>query len=790
MFSLIILIGVSLIPSAQAAQGKWRSINPTQYTTIPDVRLNSVYMLNGGTGGIGAGDGWAVGNNGVIFHWDGFSWTNQSSGTNCNLYSVNFGSPLSVPMNKISSSAGFIVGGCASAPIALFWNGNSWSPANTGALSLASGNLSSVFMTSVSGSNVEAWAVGYSGTAGTSYHFSGIPGSGGGWVEVPMAGSTGFAVNSIYMVSTTEGWAVGFGGKIYHYNLGGWTNPYTFAGVNFYSIFMDSPTDGWAVGSGGQISRYTGGTWNTPTTPATTAADLRSITMISSSEAWAVGDGAVVVHGTSLTGSVSWTAVASNLVPSLRGVRSVHATGGSNVWAVGESGSILMYDGSIWGSITAPLQTNYNAVWMTGSNDGWAVGNRTTGVGGGSTFLHWDGVKWARAVAGVGSVDLYGVWEVNSGEAWAVGGGQGTFPFIAHYSGGAWTTLPTPTCLTPNCILRDVYGTSSNNIWAVGDGGLIAQWAGTSWSTAATAQPTTGISWRSVTFVGGDPNNGWAVGYNSTGPVIFQYTSLIHWVSVPVPAGVPASVRLNSIQFRDSSHGWIAGSRGTILFWDGSKWNIVATPSSAYDLRSIFVDSANDGWAVGQDTSTNLPIFLHYDGISWTTVATTPPWPTTSPGTLLGMYLLSSTDGFAVGTQPSGTSLGLMFHLDPPEGGPPPPPPATTTSIAVTTSTSVESTTYSTTSSATSSSISTSSSQMSTSTPQTSTSATSQVAGSTSSSSATSMSTITVTASSSQTTPLVVPAVPGFPWESIIAGVIIGLSVLVVLRQRRRSTST
>ena len=782
-----LLVGLTVVPSALATQGKWRSINPTQYTTIPDVRLNSVYMLNGGTGGIGAGNGWAVGNNGVIFHWDGFSWTNQSSGTNCNLNSVNFGSPLSVPMNEISSSAGFIVGGCASTPIALFWNGISWFPVNAGALSTASGNLSSVFMTSVSGSNVEAWAVGYNGTAGTSYHFpSGIPGSGGGWVEVPMAGSVGLAVNSIYMVSTTEGWAVGFGGKIYHYFAGGWTNPYTFAGVDFYSVFLDSTTDGWAVGSGGQISRFTGGTWNLPTTPATTSADLRSVTMISSSEAWAVGDNATIVHGTSLTGSVTWTAVQSNLVPSLRALRGVHATGGSNVWAVGESGAILMYDGSIWGSITAPLQINYNAVWMTGSNDGWAVGNRTTGPGGGSTLLHWDGVKWARAVAGVGSVDLYGVWEVNSGDAWAVGGGQGTFPFIIHYSGGAWTTVPTPACPTPNCILRDVYGTSSNNVWAVGDGGLIAHWAGTSWGASSTAQPTTGIGWRSLTFVGGDANNGWAVGYNSTGPVIFQYTSVIQWASVPVPLGVPASVRLNSVQFLDSSHGWIAGSGGTMLFWDGSKWNIVATPSSAYNLTSIFVDSTNDGWAVGQDTGSSLPIFLHYDGISWTTVGTIPPWPTTSLGTLQGLYLLSSTNGFAVGTQPSPTSLGLMFHLDPPGGEPP--PPTTTTSTAVTTSTSIVSTSSSTTSSVSSSSTSTSSSQVSTSTSQTSASTTSQVASSTSIGTSTSVSTVTVTASSSSsaTTPLVVPAIPGFPWESIVAGIVVGLSVLIVVRQRRR----
>jgi hypothetical protein len=62
------------------------------------------------------------------------------------------------------------------------------------------------------------------------------------------------------------------------------------------------------------------------------------------------------------------------------------------------------------------------------------------------------------------------------------------------------------------------------------------------------------------------------------------------------------------------------------------------------------------------------------------------------------------------------------------------------------------------------------------------------VASSTSIGTSTSVSTVTVTASSSSsvTTPLVVPAIPGFPWESIVAGIVVGLSVLIVVRQRRR----
>jgi hypothetical protein len=37
---------------------------------------------------------------------------------------------------------------------------------------------------------------------------------------------------------------------------------------------------------------------------------------------------------------------------------------------------------------------------------------------------------------------------------------------------------------------------------------------------------------------------------------------------------------------------------------------------------------------------------------------------------------------------------------------------------------------------------------------------------------------------SSNTTPLVVPTIPGFPWESIVAGLIIGLTVVAIARRR------
>ena len=805
----ILVAGMTLIPNTQASTGKWRNINPTEYTSIPNVSLNSVYMLSGGTGGIGAGNGWAVGNNGTIFHWDGFSWTNYTAGTPCNLHSVNFGSPLSLPMSPISNSAGFAVGGnvsqtvCTKA-IALFWNGFSWFPVNTGLADAE--NLTSVFITCANGNNgacgsnqVDAWAVGMNATAGAAFHFSGIPGSGGAWSESIVQGSTGFRINSVYMVSTTEGWAVGVGGKIYHWFGGAWTNPYTFGGVDFNSIFMVSSTEGWAVGTGGQISHFIGGTWQSPTNPSGTSATLRSVSCVGSSECWAVGDQATIIHFTSGT----WVPLNVVQVPTLRGLGSVHGTGGSNVWAVGQTGSILMFDGSVWGSITAPLQTNINSVFMTGSGDGAAVGN-TTSVG--PTIVRWDGVKWVRPQGSSAHTDLWGVWEAGSSEWWAVGGGEGHFPYILHLTSmtstsftgvdSPFSSIPCPVS-TPSCILLSVFGTSSSNVWAVGTGGIFAQWTGgPNWGVVgpAVAVPA-GTVWRSVTFVGGDSNNGFAAGFSTSpsGPLLYCYNngcSMLSstpqaWAMVGLPLSVPSSTQLNSMstQRDNSNHVWIAGSNGVILLIDGNTHTITpAFVTSSYNLTSIAVDSSTDGWAIGQDTVTKLPVFVHYDGSAWTTVAVSPPLPAQDVGRLQSLFLLSSTDGFAVGTTAGANglaSLGMMFHLDPPGGVTastvsttytPPPVTMTTTAGSSTSSTSA----VGTSTTAVTSASSTSSSPTAVSTSMMTTTVVSPP------------STTSTSISSSVSTPLALPPIPGFPWESIIAGIILGMTALAILRRRRK----
>jgi photosystem II stability/assembly factor-like uncharacterized protein len=71
-----------------------------------------------------------------------------------------------------------------------------------------------------------------------------------------------------------------------------------------------------------------------------------------------------------------------------------------NGWIVGDSGTILHWNGNSWATQQSPTTANLVAVDFSNSNDGWAVGERVSGYSyDGSVLLHWNGVNWVDARA-------------------------------------------------------------------------------------------------------------------------------------------------------------------------------------------------------------------------------------------------------------------------------------------------------------------------------------------------------------------------------------------------------
>ncbi len=559
---------------------------------------------------------------------------------------------------------------------------------NAGLSGQNAGQLWSAFMDS----STDVWAVGQtqsqgppcSTVCGVFWHWSGVAGLGGGW-NTPQAPIPNVIFYSVFMVSSTEGWAVGSGGVIYHYFGGQWDAFQSPVTSTLRSLYMLSPTEGWAVGDNGVIIHYSAGLWAGPVSPGTTSSNLLSVYMVSSTEGWAYGKNGAILH---YSGG-AWSALPSNLVPtspvSSFSFDSAYFNSPTDGWAVGTDGEILHFDGSIYGGVTSPTIDNFTSVSFgppltpLNPNDGWAVGNssRTTSE---PTIYHWNGFVWTKGVA-IGTMNnLNSVFMINTGDVWTVGGGNQPTgscssppcPVIMHFTGGSWNTITPP----PGAYsLNSTYMISSNEGWAVGtqsgNVGIILHYTNTggvgTWATfPAPSTPNSIPGLNSVFMV--SQSEGWAVGKNET---ILHYTvsgGVGTWNLISAN-GLSTDASLNSIFMLSPTSGWAVGGISVpgvtdgpvIVYWDGTKWTPVSTPTipggitatghTSGVLKSVFLTGPKDGWAVGYPGILMANV-LHWDGYSWNYVSLSPALMGVVPPILTSVYMTSPSSGWIVGASP------------------------------------------------------------------------------------------------------------------------------------------
>jgi hypothetical protein len=133
-------------------------------------------------------------------------------------------------------------------------------------------------------------------------------------------------------------------------------------------------------------------------------------------------------------------------------------TSPTNIYAVGERGTILHYAGSTWTPVpSVPTIQTLNAIWGFDADDIFVVGDW-------GTILHYDGVQWI--IQDGGTVEhLYDVWGTNGADVYAVGF-DGT---VLHYDGASWQAEDS----TVDFHLLSVWGVidpaaECETIWAAG----------------------------------------------------------------------------------------------------------------------------------------------------------------------------------------------------------------------------------------------------------------------------------------------------------------------------------
>ena len=149
--------------------------------------------------------------------------------------------------------------------------------------------------------------------------------------------------------------------------------------------------------------------------------------------------------------------------------------------------------------------------------------------------------------------------------------------------------------------------------------------------------------------------------------------------AVPSP-GLSSS--LQGVACTSARNCWAVGSyvtaaaqKNEILHWDGARWSTIATPSHGTSpgdhssLSAIACTSARNCWAVGSydHGAGQLNQALHWDGASWSRVATPDPGvPGSGAHSLSGVSCTSRASCWAVGIHVSNRGIGrnAALHWD------------------------------------------------------------------------------------------------------------------------------
>jgi hypothetical protein len=266
-----------------------------------------------------------------------------------------------------------------------------------------------------------------------------------------------------------------------------------------------------------------------------------------------------------------------------RTLDTVRGRSATDVWAVGERGVALHWDGTCWARILPGNSQQLLAAWPAAGKTWWFAGA-------GGALLEWDGSSWTSQTLSAGltlhdiegasdtsaivvgqagalytfngqqwspqswdagtppAPELLAVWPVSDTEAWAVGRG-GT---LAHGVDGGWSNSK----LGSVDLVDIAAGADAGTAYAVGKG-ILATYANSRWTTSSFATSSTPLNgvWTSagVTRIVGPASNIYVLG-----------------TSTPEPSGTPQV--LNSL-WGDDTALWAVGSSGSIVRRADGQWS-------------------------------------------------------------------------------------------------------------------------------------------------------------------------------------------------------------------------
>lgn len=271
----------------------------------------------------------------------------------------------------------------------------------------------------------------------------------------------------------------------------------------------------------------------------------------------------------------------------------------NQMWAVGESGTVLQWDGAKWSHANFSENIDLYDIWCQSSSSIWVAGQK------GSIF-EFDGYEWKSKKLSV-DASVFGI-QVQNGRFYAVGNDG----LMAFQDSSMITQIASINGVTPvlsgtssvrqgiNANLRDIAGN-----WLAGRNGYLFEY--TSWDSypyfnpnssscqsVAPCYATKKVGEQDFQALWADKNDAWAVGNRGT---VYQNSYNNRWGEWK-QNDPKTQADLWGVWQNNPNDVWLVGASGTISYYNGS-WSVKPLNNIRSDLRGIWGSGPTNVWAVG-----------------------------------------------------------------------------------------------------------------------------------------------------------------------------------------------
>jgi hypothetical protein len=496
--------------------------------------------------------GFAVGDAGVIYQWDGRYWQPAPSPVRRRL----------VDIALLSATEGWAVGDLGTL---IGWDGTAWRPVETPTYSVA---LTAVTIPA----HGEAWATAREGQV--------IHLTEGRWERATVAG----VVDPRDIAFASPGRALIVGRTVVELRDGAWrTVPISLTRCTSVAWAGDTAY----VTVDNRIRSYRDGRWATvPLVPPGIVETEPAFTRVVGAPG---GPWGLAQDGTIARIGAAGASYVRPVSPSLGAIDMVDTEFG---WAGGRSvsaGFVGTRDGPWSLEQALPRGVVVRAIDLVSRTDGWAVGADETGQ---ARMWRWDGTRWSDWAIDK-TWELSDLQMLGADEGWAGGGNA-----IVRWDGQAWTQVPGVPDQAAAGGLAIVRGGADPEGWFGSYGYAFHLHDGT-WDWV----PMTGLGPGRDLVTDIDmpgPRDGWAV----TPGALFHYDGE-RWQKTDLPMSSDAVIR--DVSAPELDNAWVLVTADGLFHWDGNRWEYHDLapmgagfhPLALRALRPAGDTLANDVWMVG-----------------------------------------------------------------------------------------------------------------------------------------------------------------------------------------------